>query len=66
MRPAVVNRKVFGGNRTWAGARAQETLGSIFATCTQNALDTLTFMSRLICCSIRPRPARLPQLLPVA
>ncbi len=66
MRPAVVNRKVFGGNRTWAGARAQETLGSVFATGTQNALHALTFMSRLTCCSVRPRPARLPQLLPVA
>ena len=48
MRPAVVNRKVFGGNRTPAGARAQEVLGSVFATCTQNAIKALTFLSHLI------------------
>jgi len=48
MRPAVVNRKVFGGNRTRAGARAQEALGSIFATCNQNAIKALTFLSHLI------------------
>ncbi len=48
MRPAVVNRKVFGGNRTWAGARAQEVLGSVFATCNQNTIKTLAFLSHLI------------------
>ena len=48
MRPAVVNRKVFGGNRTSAGARAQEVLGSIFATCSQNAVKALAFLSHLI------------------
>lgn len=26
LRPAVVNRKVWGGNRTWTGARHQERL----------------------------------------
>jgi transposase len=55
MRPAVVNRKVFGGNRTSAGARAQEVLGSVFATCNQNAVKALAFLSRLI---------RLPALAP--
>lgn len=29
IRPAVVTRKVWGGNRTWRGAHAQQTLGSI-------------------------------------
>jgi transposase len=48
IRPAVVNRKVFGGNRTWAGAGAQEVLGSVFATCSQNALKTLALLSYLI------------------
>ncbi|MFH1416759.1 MAG: IS66 family transposase [Planctomycetota bacterium] len=48
MRPAVVNRKVFGGNRTPAGARAQEVLGSVFATCTQNAIKALTLLSHVI------------------
>jgi len=35
IRPAVVNRKVFGGNRTWAGAHTQEILSSFFRTCRQ-------------------------------
>jgi transposase len=49
LRPAVVNRKVFGGNRTGAGAHAQEVLGSLFATCVQWKQDTLAFLSDLIC-----------------
>jgi len=32
VRPLVVNRKVFGGNRTPSGGHAQEVLGSAFAT----------------------------------
>jgi len=48
IRPAVVNRKVFGGNRTRAGAHAQEVLGSLFATCVQWNQDTLAFLSNLI------------------
>ena len=49
IRPAVVNRKVFGGNRTRAGAHAQEVLGSLFATCVQWKQDALSFLSNLIC-----------------
>jgi transposase len=48
IRPAVVNRKVFGGNRTWAGAHALEVLASLFATCRQNAIDGLTLLSNLL------------------
>jgi transposase len=33
IRPAVVNRKVWGGNRTAAGAQAQGVLMSVFETC---------------------------------
>ena len=33
IRPAVVNRKVWGGNRTWAGAKAQSILTSLIQTC---------------------------------
>jgi transposase len=54
MRPAVRNRKIFGGNRTWSGAAAQECLGSFFATCGKNAISTLDTLSRIIC---RPIPA---------
>lgn len=54
IRPAVVNRKVFGGNRTSTGAHALEVLASLFATCRQNAIDTLTLLSNIL------RTARLP------
>lgn len=53
IRPAVVNRKVFGGNRTWTGAHALEVLASLFATCCQNALDALAILSQLL---RTPRP----------
>jgi Transposase IS66 family. len=48
IRPAVVNRKVFGGNRTWTGAHALEVLASLFATCRQNGLDALEILSCLL------------------
>lgn len=48
IRPAVVNRKVFGGNRTWTGAHALEVLASLFATCRQNAIDALDLLSRIL------------------
>lgn len=64
IRPAVVNRKVFGGNRTQAGAHAQEVLGSVFATCAQQACDTLTFLSRLIRAPAGQRHDHIRQLLP--
>jgi len=54
IRPAVRNRKIFGGNRTWSGAAAQERLGSFFATCAKNTIESLTTLSRIIC---RPMPA---------
>lgn len=48
-RPAVVNRKVWGGNRTWVGAQAQEVLMSVVATCRQQSRDALQFVSRALC-----------------
>lgn len=35
IRPAVVTRKVWGGNRTWEGAHTQEILASVLRTCRQ-------------------------------
>jgi transposase len=64
IRPAVVNRKVFGGNRTRAGAHAQEILGSVFTTCAQRGLDILSFVSNLICVTADQRLACIRQLLP--
>jgi len=39
IRPAVVTRKVWGGNRTWRRAHAQQTLGSIIRTAHQRHLN---------------------------
>ena len=48
MRPAVVNRKVWGGNRTEAGAQAQATTMSVLQTCKQQAVDALQYVSQTL------------------
>lgn len=48
IRPGVVNRKVWGGNRTPRGARAQGVLTSILATCAQAARDSIDFFAQLL------------------
>jgi transposase len=45
IRPAVVNRKVWGGNRTRAGADAQGVLMSVFETCRRHARSALDYVS---------------------
>ena len=48
IRPAVVTRKVWGGNRTWRGADAQQTLASVIRTAQQRHLNPHTlFVSML-------------------
>ena len=47
IRPAVVNRKVWGGNRTDRGAAAQGTLSTIVLTALQRTLDPLAWFERL-------------------
>lgn len=47
IRPAVVNRKVWGGNRTDRGAAAQSTLSTIVLTALQRALNPLAWLQRL-------------------
>ena len=59
IRPAVVNRKVWGGNRTEAGAIAQSILMTVLFTAVKNGQDALKFMSRLL----RSPPHRRPLLL---
>jgi transposase len=54
IRPAVVNRKVWGGSRTEAGAQAQSILMSVLRTCAQQHRDSLTFIGRALC-GQRPR-----------
>lgn len=48
LRGAVVNRKVWGGNRTGSGARVQEMLMSVFETCHRQHHNAIGFLSRLL------------------
>ncbi len=54
LRPAVVNRKVWGGNRTQTGAEAQSILMSVLRTCAQQHRDALDLVNRVLC-GQRPR-----------
>ena len=49
IRPAVVNRKVWGGNRTDAGAQAQAITMSVLQTCKQQILDAFAYVSQTLC-----------------
>jgi transposase len=60
IRPAVVNRKVWGGNRTENGAHAQGILTSVLRTLVQTGKDTLDFIAQ----TLRAPPGATPQLLP--
>jgi transposase len=57
IRPAVVNRKVWGGNRTWLGAQAQAILMSLIRTCGQRAVEPLPLLSMILC---RTQPQFIP------
>ena len=62
IRPAVVNRKVWGGNRTWAGAHAQEVLMSVLETCKGAGRSGLEFVSQTLRAfgnPLLPRPVLL-------
>jgi len=48
IRPAVVNRKVFGGNREPSGAVAQERLASVVATARQRGVAVFEYLSRVL------------------
>ncbi len=63
LRPAVVNRKVWGGNRTAAGAWAQSVLLSVLETCRRQSrgmLDYLSHTLRSVGNLFLPRPVLLP------
>lgn len=45
VRPAVVNRKKWGGNRSWRGARAQEVAMSVIRTARQQEVDPIELMA---------------------
>lgn len=48
MRFGVILRKVWGGSRTWPGAKAQATLMSVWRTCWQQTKNAVNFLSRLL------------------
>jgi transposase len=47
IRPAVVNRKNWGGNRTWRGADTQQVLMSVIRTARQQGTDPVALLSDL-------------------
>ena len=57
IRPAVVNRKVWGGNRTPAGAEAQSILMSVLETCRRQSHGVVDYLSQ----SLRSFGSRLVQ-----
>jgi len=48
IRGLVIARKVWGGNRTWAGAHTQQILASVLRTCWQQGTDAFTRCVRLL------------------
>jgi transposase len=58
IRCGVILRKVWGGSRTGAGARAQAVLMSVWRTCWQQGRSALDFLSQLL------RGVPLPLALP--
>ncbi len=45
LKTPIVNRKVWGGNRTDAGGDAQVVVGSVLQTCKNKAVDAFTYFS---------------------
>ena len=66
IRGMVIARKVWGGNRTWEGARTQQILVSVLRTCWQQGKDAFTRCVRLlrapraVILDIVPDPERTP------
>lgn len=54
MRFGVILRKVWGGNRTWAGAEAQAVLMSVWRTCWQRGVLAMDFISDRLRCRMIP------------
>jgi transposase len=48
IRPAVVTRKTWGGNRTWTGADTWQALTSVLRTATQQGRDPVELLARLL------------------
>ena len=61
IRPAVVTRKIWGGNRTDNGAVTQQTIASVFRTCQQQRADPFGILEELLRSPVA-RVASLPCL----
>lgn len=61
IRPAVVTRKVWGGNRTPRGAVTQQTIASVLRTCHQQRVDPCLLFEKLLRSPVA-RVASLPSL----
>jgi transposase len=48
IRPAVVTRKAWGGNRTWTGAATWQALASVVRTASQQGRDPVDLLARLL------------------
>lgn len=59
IRPAVVNRKVWGGNRTWRGAATQGRMMTVLRTASQQGVDAIEFLAHL---ARAPTPDAIPSL----
>lgn len=57
IRPAVVNRKVWGGNRTWRGAATHSRITTVLQTATQQGVDAIDYLTQL---ARAPNPATIP------
>lgn len=57
IRFGVVNRKVWGGNRTWLGGETQATLMSVMQTCTMRHFSPMQFLVNTL---TAPTPPPLP------
>jgi transposase len=55
IRPAVINRKTSGGNRTDNGARTQAVLMSVLRTCKLRCISAMDTFKKLLCAPV-PRP----------
>jgi transposase len=60
IRPAVVTRKVCGGNRSWAGAQTQQILASVLRTCRQQQRDPLGLFATMLLRGRHPPLLRPP------
>lgn len=65
IRPAVVTRKVCGGNRTWNGASSQEVHATVLRSARRQALDPIALYVPVLCSPV-PVLAPLRGLQPLA